>query len=118
LGNLNNSPDTYIFNILRHGDSAKDIRRKAQNLTHVINTHMEKISKKLELGKDITTYTARHSFATYMYRTGSSIEEISEAMGHASIENNSEIPESFTDEVLQKQSEKQEKYNGRGTTKI
>lgn len=108
LGNLNNSPDTYIFNILRHGDSAKDIRRKAQNLTHVINTHMEKISKKLELGKDITTYTARHSFATYMYRTGSSIEEISEAMGHASIETTQRYLASFTDEVLQKQSEKLE----------
>ena len=108
LGNQNDSPNTYIFNILNHGDSAKEIRRKVQNLTSVINTHMEKISKKLEYGKDITTYTARHSFATFMYRTGSSIEEISEAMGHASIETTQRYLASFTDEVLQKQSEKLE----------
>lgn len=108
LGNQNNSADTYVFKLLNHGDSPKDIRRKAQNLTHVIDTHMKKISKKLEFGKEITTYTARHSFATYMYRSGSSIEEISEAMGHASIETTQRYLASFTDEVLQKQSEKLE----------
>ena len=108
LGNQNNSADTFVFKILNHGDSPKDIRRKAQNLTHVIDTHMKKISKKLEFGKEITTYTARHSFATYMYRSGSSIEEISEAMGHASIETTQRYLASFTDEVLQKQSEKLE----------
>jgi integrase/recombinase XerD len=108
LGNQNVSPDTYIFKILKHGDSAQDIRRKVQNLTSVINTHMEKISKKLNYRKDITTYTARHSFATFMYRTGSSIEEISEALGHASIETTQRYLASFTDEVLQKQSEKLE----------
>ena len=43
-----------------------------------------------------------------MYRTGSSIEEISEAMGHASIETTQRYLASFTDEVLQKQSEKLE----------
>ena len=108
LGNQNNSADTFVFKLLNHGDSPKDIRRKAQNLTHVIDTHMKKISKKLEFGKEITTYTARHSFATYMYRSGSSIEEISEAMGHASIETTQRYLASFTDEVLQKQSEKLE----------
>jgi len=106
LGNKNDSPDAYLFNILNHGDSAKEIRRKVQNLTHVINTHMEKISKELEFGKKITSYTARHSFATFLYRAGTSIEEISEAMGHASIETTQKYLASFPDEVLQKQSEK------------
>lgn len=108
LKNENESPDKYLFNILRNGDSAHEIRKKVQNLTRVINTHMKKISKKLEFGKVITTYTARHSYATYMYRTGTSIEEISEALGHASIETTQRYLASFTDEVLQKQSEKLE----------
>jgi len=107
LGNHDDSPDVYMFNILKHGDSAKDIRRKVQNLTHVIDKHMKKISNvKLEFGKDITTYTARHSYATYMYRTNSSIEEISEALGHASIETTQRYLASFDEEVLQKQSDK------------
>lgn len=107
LGNQDDSPDAYIFTILSHGDSAQTIRKKVQNLTRVINTHMKKIStKKLEIGKTITTYTARHSFATYMYRTGSSIEEISEALGHASIETTQRYLASFDEEVLQKQSDK------------
>lgn len=109
LGNQDDSQDAYMFNILHHGDSAQKIRKKVQNLTRVINTHMKKISnKRLEFGKDITTYTARHSYATYMYRTGSLIEEISEALGHASIETTQRYLASFDDEILQKQSEKLE----------
>lgn len=107
LGNQDESPDAYMFTILNHGDSAQMIRKKVQNLTRVINTHMKKISNvKLEFGKDITTYTARHSYATYMYRTGSSIEEISESLGHASIETTQRYLASFDEEVLQKQSDK------------
>lgn len=107
LGNKDDSPDAYIFPILNHGDSAQTIRKKVQNLTRVINTHMKKISKvKLELGQDITTYTARHSFATYLYRTESTIEEISEALGHASIETTQRYLASFDEKVLQKQSDK------------
>ena len=108
LGNQNESPEKYLFDILRHKDTPYAIRKKVQNLTRVLNTHMKKISKKLELGKVITTYTARHSFATFMYRTGSSIEEISEALGHASIETTQRYLASFNDEVLQKQSDKLE----------
>jgi integrase len=107
LGNQDDSPDAYMFTILNHGDSAQMIRKKVQNLTRVINTHMKKISNvKLEFGKDITTYTARHSYATYMYRTGSSIEEISESLGHASIETTQRYLASFDEVVLQKQSDK------------
>ena len=108
-GKQNLSPDTFVFGLLSHGDSAEVIRRKVQNLTHVIDTHMKKISKKkLEFGKKITTSTARHSFATYLYRTGSSIEEISEAMGHASIETTQRYLASFDEDVRKKQSEKLE----------
>jgi integrase/recombinase XerD len=107
FGNQDNSPDAFMFAFLQHGDSAQVIRKKVQNLTHVINTHMKKISKvKLEFGKIITTYTARHSYATYLYRSGSSIEEISESLGHASIETTQRYLASFDDEVLQKQSDK------------
>jgi len=109
LGNTKDAPNQYIFNILRHGDSPQEVRKKVQNLTRVINTHMKRISKKkLEFGKEITTYTARHSYATYMYRTGSSIEEISEALGHASVETTQKYLASFDEEVLLKQSEKLE----------
>lgn len=109
LGNQDDSPDAYIFTKLSHGDSAQMIRKKVQNFIHVINTHMKKISnEKLKLGKEITTYTARHSFATYLVRKGSTIEEISEALGHASIETTQRYLASFDEEVLQKQSDRLE----------
>ncbi len=109
LGNSSDNPEAYVFDVLRHGDSAFDIRRKVQNLTRVINKHMKTIAKKrLEFNKEITTYTARHSYATYLYRTGFPIEEISEALGHASVETTRRYLDSFDDETLQKQSDKLE----------
>ncbi len=36
LGNQDNSPDAYMFNILYHGDSAQKIRKKVKNKIHLI----------------------------------------------------------------------------------
>lgn len=44
-----------------------------------------KIAKKLNSQKPITTYYARHSFATILKNSGVSTEFISEALGHSSL---------------------------------
>ena len=43
---------------------------------------MKLIAKELELNKKVTTYFARHSFATVLRNSGVSMEFISEALGH------------------------------------
>ena len=42
---------------------------------------MKLIGKNLDIGR-ITTYTARHSFATVLKRSGANIAYISESLGH------------------------------------
>ena len=49
------------------------------------NVHMGKIGKKVGVDKHITTYTARHSFATILKRSGVSTEFISESLGHKDV---------------------------------
>jgi site-specific recombinase XerD len=44
---------------------------------------MKQIAKDLELDKVVTTYFARHSFATILKNAGVSMEFISEALGHS-----------------------------------
>ena len=53
---------------------------KTQYLTRAINKRMATIGAALGIG-DISTYTARHSFATVLKRAGANIAYISESLG-------------------------------------
>src|SRR5579872_4144350 len=78
-----NSPKdsgTYIFPILEKGLSPERQRQLIQQLTHVINSHMKNIGASLEIRSNVTTYAARHSFATILQRSGASVSFISEAL--------------------------------------
>ena len=54
-------------------------------LVHLINDHMKEIATDVLIDKPITTYYARHSFATILKNSGVSTEFISEALGHSSL---------------------------------
>ncbi|WP_423148620.1 tyrosine-type recombinase/integrase [Rubrolithibacter danxiaensis] len=83
-GNKNVSPNTFIFNILTGRETPLNERRKIKNFTRHINEYMVSIGKSLEIGK-ITTYHARHSYATVLKRSGANISYISESLGHSNL---------------------------------
>lgn len=78
------APGNYIFPYLKDGLSAIDQRKIVQDVTHTINKKMRKIGKALGYG-DITTYAARHSFATILMTGGAYVAEISKSMGHKNL---------------------------------
>ena len=49
-----------------------------------INKHLKEVGKKLKLPILLTTYVARHSYATILKRAGVSTSIISESLGHSS----------------------------------
>ncbi|WP_298061319.1 site-specific integrase [uncultured Rikenella sp.] len=75
------SESNYLFPFLNGKEDAMELKIKTQNLTRRINWHMNIIGKALGIGK-ISTYTARHSFATILKRRGANIIYISESLGH------------------------------------
>lgn len=75
------SENNYLFPFLNGKENAMELKVKTQNLTRRINWHMNIIGKALGIGK-ISTYTARHSFATILKRRGANIIYISESLGH------------------------------------
>ncbi|MEJ8756252.1 site-specific integrase [Pontibacter sp. H259] len=83
-GNTSWSPDDYIFPFLQGGETPVAERRIIKNITHLINDKMKVIAAKVGLGH-ISTYTARHSYATVLKRAGVSIAYISEGLGHAHV---------------------------------
>ena len=74
----------YIFPFLKPGDSAWEHEKKKKNLTKLINKRMKIIGEKLNLGK-ITTYVARHTYATVLRNEGVPISIISPMLGHSSV---------------------------------
>jgi len=56
---------------------------------------MKQIGEALEIDKPLTTYAARHSFATVLKRSGASIEFISESLGHKNVQTTENYLDSF-----------------------
>ena len=75
----------YLFPILNpfHKTEIQKVNRRHKVLSKV-NECLKQIGKKLNLPIDITTYVARHSFATVLKRSGISTSLISESLGHSS----------------------------------
>ena len=97
-GNKNKDAKNYIFPILPKGIEPARERQLIQQLTQVINCHMKSIAGKLEIENDVTTYAARHSFATILKRSGASTEFISESLGHSNLKTTQSYLAGFEDE--------------------
>ena len=97
-GNPRQTEQTYIFNILRKGLTAVRERELIQLLTALINKNMKKIAAELGIKSHITTYSARHSFATILLRSGASTEFISEALGHSNVKTTQNYLAGFEDD--------------------
>jgi site-specific recombinase XerD len=81
-GKPDKSPSNYIFPILTKGMSPEEQDRAVKNFTRFINQHIKNLSKAAGLTEEISTYWARHSFATNAIRNGASLEMIKESLGH------------------------------------
>ena len=100
-GNKRNSSTDYIFPILKGKETSLENRSVIKSATRSINHYMGKIGKNIGVG-NISTYTARHSFATVLKRSGSNIAFISESLGHSDLKVTENYLASFEDEERQK----------------
>ena len=94
-------PDNYIFPVLTGNETALEQKRKTQYLTRAINKRMTMIGKALGIDH-ISTYTARHSFATVLKRSGANIAYISESLGHQDLKTTENYLASFEREEREK----------------
>jgi integrase/recombinase XerD len=84
-GNKDKRLDNYIFPIISEGMTSLEVKKHVQQFTKNMNDYTKKIGISLGIGINITTYVARHSFATVLKRSGTPIEAISENLGHKNI---------------------------------
>ena len=63
---------------------------------------MKLIGEEIGYDKPLTTYAARHSFATILKRSGAPMELISESLGHKSLHTTEAYLDSFEDQTRRK----------------
>ncbi len=91
------NPEDYIFPILlRKGQEYLDYR----NAMRLMNKKLKILSKLADIEEPITTYTARHSWATIAKRAGIPTAVISEGLGHETEETTQIYLDSFENDVL------------------
>lgn len=91
--------DTFIFPILNPDHSAEKQRAVIQQFTKMVNKYMKVVAGKLSIDKEISSYYARHSFATVLKRSGKSTSLIKEALGHTSEKTTQSYLDSFEDDT-------------------
>ena len=73
----------YVFPILSAGTHA-DVFRDYENARSRYNRHLRKIGEMAGLAHRLTSYVARHSWASMAYHANIDLSVISKALGHTS----------------------------------
>ena len=97
--------DAFIF---PHFTVQMDAERQlavSRQLTKNINKYIKIIAKQLGIHDNVTTYFARHSFATVLKRSGAKIEMISELLGHSNVNVTESYLDSFENDQIQQQTD-------------
>ena len=95
--NKYSSDNNYLFPILNEKIHKTELQ-KANRIHKVlgkVNSSLKKIAKMLDLNINLTTYVARHSFATVLKNSGINVSLISESLGHSDIKTTQIYLDSF-----------------------
>ncbi|HAN78223.1 MAG TPA: hypothetical protein DCQ31_10865 [Bacteroidales bacterium] len=96
-------PEAFMFPVIKHPENHFREYKQAMRLT---NRRLKKFGALLELNIPLTTYVARHSWATIAKRAGISTSIISESMGHETEEVTQVYLDSFENSVLDEANKK------------
>jgi site-specific recombinase XerD len=79
--------EDYIFPILKRNIhvTANQQYERVRKVNTLINRYLKQIGEHLEFPIPLTTYVARHTFATVLKRSGVNIAIISESLGHSDL---------------------------------
>lgn len=93
--------DNLIFPYLDGVDNPIKRKHLTKDLTRRINKRTKRIGQVLGI-ENITTYVARHSFATVLKRSGANISYISKSLEHSDLKTTEAYLASFEKEERQK----------------
>jgi integrase len=100
--------DSFIFPILKPEWNEERNYAEIKQLTKQVNKYVRRVSKAVGINENVSSYVARHSWATIAKNSGTSTEFISEALGHSSVTVTKRYLKSFEKATREEHSEKME----------
>ena len=98
-GNCDSDKDEYIFPVLKRGLSEERTHQLVKQFVRVTNKYLKKMKTNLGVSS-LSTYAARHSFATKLKRNGVNVAFISDSLGHSNITTTENYLGSFEDDEI------------------
>lgn len=98
-GNQEGGVNSFVFPILNESMSAERQHLVKLNFIRFVNQHLKKLAEANDLPHEISTYWARHSFATAAIRNEASMEFVSESLGHADVKTTQRYFAGFEDKT-------------------
>ncbi len=96
-----NRSTPYVFPILtKVGLEPMQIEYRKDKMLKVFNRELKEIASIQGIDKNITSYVARHSYATIMKYIGVSTDIISESMGHANLDVTNSYLKEFENDII------------------
>jgi len=95
----NKDKSGFVFDIIAPEDTSIIQYRKINNFIRIINDHIKRLAKRNDLPNDISTYWARHSFATNSIRKGATMEFVSASLNHSDLSVTKNYFAGFEDEA-------------------
>jgi integrase len=100
--------DAYIFPILKEDWTEPRKYAEIKQLTKQVNKYIRAVAKDVGIIDKISSYSARHSWATILKQSGASVEFIKESLGHSSTAVTERYLKSFEKSTRKEQAEKME----------
>lgn len=97
-GTKTSSPDDYVFPFLNYRMTVQEVIARVKQETKQTNKYIDRLAKALKIEKKITTYTARHTYATTLKRLGVSVAFIGEQLGQKNTSTTERYLDSIEDE--------------------
>ncbi|HRI35299.1 MAG TPA: tyrosine-type recombinase/integrase, partial [Saprospiraceae bacterium] len=96
--NSSKNHEDYIFSIVSFNDAEEQKFKKIKNFTRFINQNLKKLAIDNGITDEISTYWARHSFASIAIKLGKSMEFVGDAFGHGDKKTTQNYFSGFDDE--------------------
>ena len=97
----------YVFPILLDNDlTPQQIANRKHKVLSRYNKKLKEIRELAGIESPLTSYVARHSFATILKQKGASTDVISELMGHSDVQVTMTYLKEFDNEILDKENRK------------
>jgi len=90
----------YVFPFLRKDMQPNTIKNTIKSKRKKYNKQLRKICQKIGIEGNITSYVARHSYATVLKRNGIPTSVISQGLGHDKEDTTQNYLDNFDNEVI------------------